>query len=110
MVIPHGIYDVGLNRGFVHLNTSHDTSELACDSIAAWWEDLLIDNGVTDFGVQRVDASTSVVNAATRRVIVTAGLRFVRIFHQDWPDKIEGDEEGDVEYALLRSEWERRAD
>jgi hypothetical protein len=38
-VIPHGIYDVGLNRGFVHLNTSHDTSELACDSLAAWWDD-----------------------------------------------------------------------
>jgi hypothetical protein len=38
-VIPHGIYDVGRNLGFVHLNTSHDTSELACDSIAAWWED-----------------------------------------------------------------------
>jgi Rhodopirellula transposase DDE domain len=39
VVIPHGVYDVGRNRGFVHLNTSHDTSELACDSIAAWWED-----------------------------------------------------------------------
>jgi hypothetical protein len=38
-VIPHGLYDVGRNEGFVHLNTSHDTSELACDSIAAWWED-----------------------------------------------------------------------
>jgi Rhodopirellula transposase DDE domain len=38
-VIPHGIYDVGRNEGFVHLNTSHDTSELACDSLAAWWED-----------------------------------------------------------------------
>src|SRR3954470_22169785 len=37
-VIPHGVYDVGLNRGFVHLNTSHDTSEMACDSLAAWWE------------------------------------------------------------------------
>jgi Rhodopirellula transposase DDE domain len=37
-VIPHGLYDVGKNQGFVHLNTSHDTSELACDSIAAWWE------------------------------------------------------------------------
>ena len=37
-VIPHGVYDVGLNRGFVHLNTSHDTSELACDSLAAWWD------------------------------------------------------------------------
>ncbi len=38
VVIPHGIYDVGLNRGFVYLNTSHDTSEMACDSVAAWWE------------------------------------------------------------------------
>lgn len=37
-VIPHGIYDVGRNEGFLHLNTSHDTSELACDSVAAWWE------------------------------------------------------------------------
>jgi hypothetical protein len=37
-VIPHGLYDVSRNEGFVHLNTSHDTSELACDSIAAWWE------------------------------------------------------------------------
>ncbi len=37
-VIPHGIYDVGRNRGFLHLNTSHDTSELACDSIAARWD------------------------------------------------------------------------
>ncbi|MDB5351977.1 MAG: transposase [Planctomycetota bacterium] len=38
-VIPHGIYDIGRNRGFIHLNTSHDTSELACDSIASWWQD-----------------------------------------------------------------------
>lgn len=38
-LIPHGLYDVGRNEGFVNLNTSHDTSELACDSIAAWWEE-----------------------------------------------------------------------
>jgi hypothetical protein len=37
-VIPHGVYDVGKNRGSIHLNTSHDTSELACDSVATWWE------------------------------------------------------------------------
>jgi hypothetical protein len=37
-VIPHSLYDVGRNQGFVHLNTSHDTSELACDSLAVWWE------------------------------------------------------------------------
>ena len=70
----------------------------------------LIEKGFTDFGVQRVVASTMVANVASRRVMEKAGLRFVRILHQDWPDKIEGDEEGDVEYALLRSEWERRAD
>jgi hypothetical protein len=27
------------NGPFLHLNTSHDTSELACDSIAAWWDE-----------------------------------------------------------------------
>ena len=36
-----------------------------------------------------------------------AGPRFVRAFHQPWPFKIEGDEEGDVEYALLRRESEQ---
>ncbi len=48
-----------------------------------------------------------VVNVASRRVMENAGLKFVRTFHQPWPDYIEGEEEGDVEYALLRSEWER---
>ena len=36
---------MGRNQGFLHLNTSHDTSELACDSIAAWWEQ----HGRTDY-------------------------------------------------------------
>jgi hypothetical protein len=44
-VIPHSLYDVGKNKAFVNLNTSHDTSELACDSIAAWWEQ----HGRTDY-------------------------------------------------------------
>jgi hypothetical protein len=38
-VIPHGLYDVGRDRGFLHLNTGHDASESACDSLAARWED-----------------------------------------------------------------------
>ena len=67
----------------------------------------LIDKGFAELGVQRVVASTMVVNGASRRVMENAGLRFVRIFHQPWPDYIEGEEAGDVEYALLRSEWER---
>ncbi len=36
-VIPHGIYDVAKNEASLHLNTSRDTSELACDSIELWW-------------------------------------------------------------------------
>ena len=38
-LIPHGIYDLANNRGHLHLNTSHDTTELACDSIELWWRD-----------------------------------------------------------------------
>lgn len=67
----------------------------------------LVDKGFADLGARRVVASTMVVNAASRRVLEKAGLRYVRSFHQPWPDHIEGEELGDVEYALLRSEWER---
>jgi hypothetical protein len=37
-LIPHGIYDLIRNEGYMHLNTSHDTSEFCCDSIRLWWE------------------------------------------------------------------------
>ena len=67
----------------------------------------LLDKAFAELGVDRVVASTMVVNVASRRVMEKAGLRFVRIFHQPWPDRIGGEEEGDVEYALLRSEWEQ---
>ena len=68
----------------------------------------LIDKGFAELGVQRVVAFTMVVHVASRRVLEKAGLRLVRTFHQPWPDYIEGEEEGDVEYALLRSEWEEQ--
>jgi RimJ/RimL family protein N-acetyltransferase len=67
----------------------------------------VIDQGFTELGVERIVASTMVVNVASRRVLEKAGLRFVRVFHQPWPDYIEGEEEGDVEYALARAEWEQ---
>ncbi len=37
VVIPHGLYDLKLNRGYLHLGTSHDTSEFACDALEDWW-------------------------------------------------------------------------
>ena len=36
-LIPHGLYDLARNEGYMHLNTSAQTSELCCDSIAHWW-------------------------------------------------------------------------
>jgi len=66
----------------------------------------LIDKGFTDLGVQRVNAYAVAVHAASRRVMEKAGLRYVRTFHGDWPWPIPGDEEGDVEYAISRREWE----
>jgi RimJ/RimL family protein N-acetyltransferase len=69
----------------------------------------LVERGFADLGVRRVVAYTLVVHAASRRVLENAGLRFVRIFHADWPYAIEGDEHGDVEYALTRSQWDERA-
>lgn len=37
-LIPHGIYDLTREHAHINLNTSHDTGELCCDSIALWWE------------------------------------------------------------------------
>lgn len=38
VVIPHGIYDLSRNYGYIHLGTSYDTSQFACESIFYWWE------------------------------------------------------------------------
>jgi hypothetical protein len=38
VVLPHGIYDLKQNRGYIHIGTSHDTSEFACDCLKDWWE------------------------------------------------------------------------
>lgn len=37
VAIPHGIYDINLNVGYVNIGTSRDTSEFACDSLRDWW-------------------------------------------------------------------------
>ena len=64
-----------------------------------------MDYAFADLGARRVVAECMAVHTASRRVMEKAGLRLVRAFHQDWPVRIEGDEHGDVEYALTREEW-----
>lgn len=38
VAIPHGIYDLGRNEGYIQIGTSHDTGEFACDSLRHWWQ------------------------------------------------------------------------
>ena len=66
----------------------------------------LIRKGFTEFGVRRVIAEAMAVNLASRRVMEKSGLKFVRTFRSDWPYRIEGDDQGDVEYALDKADWE----
>ena len=37
IAIPHGLYDVYRNIGYITIGTSHDTSEFACACIRNWW-------------------------------------------------------------------------
>lgn len=64
----------------------------------------LINKGFTQLGVQRVFAQTMAVNVASWRVMEKAGLTLVWIFHQSWPDPIDGAEHGEVEYGLHKAD------
>ena len=37
-VIPHGIYDLKLNEGYLSLGNSHETAEFVVDNLEWWWE------------------------------------------------------------------------
>jgi hypothetical protein len=37
VVIPHGLYDLARNEGYVHLGISHDTSQFAADALLDYW-------------------------------------------------------------------------
>ena len=66
----------------------------------------LIDKGFASPLVGRVVAETMAVHTASRRVMEKCGMRHVRSYPSDWPVRIPGDEQGEVEYAITRAEWE----
>ncbi|MEO7000507.1 MAG: GNAT family N-acetyltransferase [Ktedonobacterales bacterium] len=78
----------------------------------------LIHNGFTDLGVQRVFATTYQDNLASRRVMEKAGLTLARTFRMTPADLLAADtfdsasqdlwDGDDVEYALLKADWERQ--
>jgi RimJ/RimL family protein N-acetyltransferase len=67
----------------------------------------LIDHAFTadSVVVSRVHASTMAVNIASRMVMEKCGMDLVRHFVANWPVRIDGDELGDVEYAITREAW-----
>ena len=108
--------------GWFHLRPEHDhppdEPELGYRlRRAAWGRGLategsqaLVDAAFGRLGAARVVASTMAVHVASRRVMEKAGLRFVRSFTQEWPYPIPGDEQGDVEYAITRDQWQQDRD
>lgn len=70
----------------------------------------LIQKGFGELGYTRITANTMYVNDRSRRVMERCGLTYVRTYFEEWPYSVEGDEHGDVEYALSREEWLARGD
>lgn len=66
----------------------------------------LIDHAFLHTPAARVTAETMAVHAASRRVMEKSGMSLVRYFVADWPVRIDGDEHGDVQYAVTREQWE----
>jgi RimJ/RimL family protein N-acetyltransferase len=66
----------------------------------------LINRGFTELGVERVFAHTMTLNAASRHVLEKCGLTLVGTIPYGGPFEIEGAEQGEVEYALTKAEWE----
>lgn len=56
----------------------------------------------------KIVASAMAVNHASRRVLEKAGLTHARTVHADRPHPIPGSEHGEVEYEVMRSEWNGR--
>ena len=94
--------------------TPPDAPELGYRLVSAAWgkgyategSRALIDKGFEAPSVSRVVAETMAVHTASRRVMEKAGMRHTRAFATEWPVRIPGDEHGEVEYSISRSEWE----
>lgn len=67
----------------------------------------------TDGGLRGLDVvygETMTVNTGSRKTMESCGMKRVRTFFNDYKDftPAPGIEEGEVEYAITRSEWEAR--
>jgi RimJ/RimL family protein N-acetyltransferase len=60
----------------------------------------VIDRGFASQCFERIWAQTMAVNERSRHVMEACGMSYVRTFHLDWLEPLEGAEQGDVEYEI----------
>ena len=63
--------------------------------------------GFDDIRLDRIIAQTLTVNAAARAVMERVGLTYVRTFPTSMTAQVEGVGQGEVEFEMTRTQWER---
>lgn len=99
--------------GWASLRVEGDEAELGYRLVRAAWgrgyaseaARALVDLGFGQLGLSRIWAQTMAVNMGSRRVMAKAGLGYIRTFHLAWDDPLPGAEQGEVEYAIARTDW-----
>lgn len=93
-VVPHGIYDVGANTGYLSLWTSHDTIEFVCDHFIEVWREylqweypnakticILCDNGGSNA------CSHHIVKQSLMRMAATIGINIIMLHYPPYCSK-----------------------
>ena len=68
----------------------------------------LLRHAFVTVGIRRVIAQTMAVNAASRAVMTSVGMSYVRTYFPDWDERLAGAEEGEVEYDVTLAAWQRQ--
>ncbi|WP_421931967.1 GNAT family N-acetyltransferase [Phenylobacterium sp.] len=99
--------------GWASLRVEGTDAELGYRLVRSAWGEgyaaeaarVLLELGFGELGLTRIWAQTMAVNTASRRVMEKAGLAYVRTLHLTWDDPLPGAEQGEVEYAIARTDW-----
>lgn len=67
---------------------------------------VLLRHAFETVGQSRVIAQTMAVNAGSRGVLRSVGMRHVRTYFPTWDDPLPGAERGEVEYEMTREMWQ----
>lgn len=65
----------------------------------------LLRHALETVGQERVIAQTMAVNTASRGVMESIGMRYVRTHFPSWDDPLPGADSGEVEYEMTRAMW-----